>query len=80
MSDIVLRGGGLALDTDTGRRFVSDLAEFADGTISESMVRRRWRLDEATLPVPVLRLHPTGDRASKIPVETDGGDVEGTPT
>jgi hypothetical protein len=48
MSDIVLHGDRLALDTDTGRRFVSDLAEFADGTISESMVRRRWRLDDAT--------------------------------
>jgi hypothetical protein len=30
MSDIVLQGDRLALDTDTGRRFVSDLAQFAD--------------------------------------------------
>jgi hypothetical protein len=48
MSDIVLRGDRLVLDTDIGRRFVSDLAEFADGTISETMVRKRWRLDDDT--------------------------------
>jgi hypothetical protein len=45
--DIVLRGDRLALDTDAGRRFVSDMARFADGILSEQQVRRKWRLDEA---------------------------------
>jgi hypothetical protein len=47
-NDIVLHGDRLALDTDAGRRFVSDLAQFADGTLSETMIRKRWRLDDAT--------------------------------
>jgi hypothetical protein len=36
------------LDTDAGRQFVCDMAQFADGTLSEKMVRRKWRLDNST--------------------------------
>src|ERR1700751_4563639 len=46
-NDIVLNGDRLALDTDAGRRFVNDMARFADGILSEQQVRRKWRLDEA---------------------------------
>jgi hypothetical protein len=46
--DIVdLHGNHLSLDTDAGRRFVNDMARFADGVLSEQQVRRKWRLDEA---------------------------------
>jgi hypothetical protein len=46
MGDVVLRDHPLALDSELGHELVEDLARFADGTLSEATVRKKYRFDD----------------------------------
>jgi hypothetical protein len=48
MNMVDLHGNRLALDSEAGRRLVTDLCRFAEGILDEKTVKRRYPLDAAT--------------------------------